>query len=831
MTLNRPSISSGLGIALVFSLVASKLAADGESLPGYVIITTNAIADSETVNLTDFVTHKGTRGFSVHLVTEDDFGGGLGDTAAENIRGWLQSNYEEYDIEYVLLIGNPDANNTEPNDSVPMKHLLVRTPSDMYYADLTGNWDLDEDGYYGVWPDDFGEGGVNLDSDVFVGRIPCYMSDPNWEDDLSGILTKIIAYQSEDDPNALAWRKNVLLAIKQVGEQSYMRGEEIKDDLLVPEGWSYLRLYDEEFGLDPAPNTPCNPNTVTAAWVAEKPGLVVWLAHGTATSSEAITPANIPELDDDYPAFTLQQSCSTGCSWNPNNLAYALLKHGAIATVAPVEPGGGPKSRRHWRGYDYAARLLVAGVSCGQALFEWREFDVPTTESEWFGHIIFNLYGDPETYLLPPAVGDPNTPVHNATQDAWYAEIQPAVDDANEGDVIVLSPGTYTGEDNRDIDYGGKAIVVRGTNPYNPDVVAATIVDPNGEGRGFCFDSDEDLDSYVNGLTITNGYAGMGAGIYCSGSNPTIRNCAIVGNEASEYAGGICCWSLSPARIEDCAIEDNSAPEAGGILCGAWSSPTITRCTIIDNQATATGSVGRSGGIACYGWCHPTISQCVISGNTANLHGGGIGCSVFCAPSVSSCMITENSAGADGGGIYIFDQSLPTIINCTIAGNSAAGYGGGICCEDATPPAIINCIFWSDTVVDPNNGPEIAVCGTAELELLYCDVEGGATDAYVDEPNSTLVWDPNYNLTADPLFVDEQAGDYHLLDNSPCVNAGDPNGDYSWLKDVDFEQRKIWEQVDIGADESMGQCGSGAALPLLMFALAGMRVVWRRRSS
>ncbi len=828
MTLKHRSVGAGLGVALVFGLIASEVTADEETLPGYVIITTDAIADNETVNLTDFEEHKRGRGFAVYRVTEDDFGGGLGDTAAENIRDWLQSNHETLDIEYVLLVGNPDVNNVEPNDSIPMKHLIGNTPSDMYYGDLTGNWDLDEDGLYGVWPNDFGPGGVNLAPDVFVGRIPCYMSEPNWADDLAGILTKIIAYQSEDDPNALAWRKKVLLAIKQVSDQSYMLGEEIRDDLLVPEGWSYLRVYDEEFGLDPAPNTPCNPNTVTAAWVDERPGLVVWLAHGTATWSEAMTAEKIPELDDDYPAFTLQQSCSTGCSWIPDNLAYALLKHGAIATVAPVYPGGGPKSRRHWRGYEYAARLCIAGVSCGQAFFEWRQFDEPTTESEWFGHIIFNLYGDPETYLLPPPVGDPNTPVQNATQDEWYAAIQPAIDDANDGDVIVLSPGTYTGQDNRDIDYGGKAIVVRGSNPYNPDVVAATIIDPNAEGRGFSFTNREGLDSYINGVTITNGYADMGGGIFCGHAKPTIRNCVITGNEASTYGGGISCWSISSPTIEDCAIEENSAPEAGGILCGGWSSPTMNRCTITDNEATGTGATGRCGGIACYGCSDPNISQCIISGNTAGLHAGGIGCTISCAPSITSCMITDNTAGSDGGGVYIHDQSLPTIINCTVAGNSAGGYGGGICCEDSSPPTIVNTIFWSDTVVDPNNGPEIAVFGSSELELLYCDVAGGATDAYVEEPNSTLIWDPEYNLTANPRFVDAQAGDYHLKSNSPCIGAGDPSRDYSWQKDVDFEQRSL-DGVDIGADESMGQCGSGAGLPLLALALGGMRMVWRRR--
>jgi len=54
------------------------------------------------------------------------------------------------------------------------------SPSDYYYADLTGNWDLDGDGYYGEWDHDFGSGGVDRNWDVLVGRVPCYPSgEPN----------------------------------------------------------------------------------------------------------------------------------------------------------------------------------------------------------------------------------------------------------------------------------------------------------------------------------------------------------------------------------------------------------------------------------------------------------------------------------------------------------------------------------------------------------------------------------------------------------------------------------------------------------------------------
>ncbi|MGA1870193.1 MAG: hypothetical protein ACMUJM_16775 [bacterium] len=64
--------------------------------------------------------------------------------------------------------------------------------------------------------------------------------------------------------------------------------------------------------------------------------------------------------------------------------------------------------------------------------------------------------------------------------------IQAAINEASNGDTILVAEGTYTGKGNRDIDFGGKAIILRSIS--GPE---HTIIDCQGTSskkrRGFYF--------------------------------------------------------------------------------------------------------------------------------------------------------------------------------------------------------------------------------------------------------------------------------------------------------------------------------------------------------
>jgi len=144
---------------------------------------------------------------------------------------------------------------------------------------------------------------------------------------------------------------------------------------------------------------------------------------------------------------------------------------------------------------------------------------------------------------------------------------------------VLVADGTYTGAGNKNLDFKGKAITVQSEN--GPD---HTVIDCEGDGRGFFFHSGETQSSVLDGFTITNGQAALGGGILCS-SSPTIMNCRIIGNEAESAGGGIYCDLR--CTITNCIIAGNTAAWGGGIgIVNAPGPVKITNCTITGNTAS-----------------------------------------------------------------------------------------------------------------------------------------------------------------------------------------------------------------------------------------------------
>ena len=264
--------------------------------------------------------------------------------------------------------------------------------------------------------------------------------------------------------------------------------------------------------------------------------------------------------------------------------------------------------------------------------------------------------------------------------------------------------------------------------------------------------------------TIGNSHGDNAGGMYNDLSNPMLTNCTFNTNSAGT-GGGIYSSYGSPTLL-NCAFSGNSAKYDGGGMANRSSNPTLTNCTFSGNSADSGGGMGNAGGGLHNGWSSPTLTNCIIAGNLARSHGGGISCS----------------------------KSNPTLTNCTFAGNFAPN-GTALACDAwthwwASNVKLTNCILWDE-------GDEIWNNDESVIAITYSDVQGG--------------WPGEDNIAADPCFVELGYwdaygewfdGDYHLLLDSPCINAGDPNHPYDPNEtDLDGKPRVIGGRIDMGAYE------------------------------
>lgn len=407
-------------------------------------------------------------------------------------------------------------------------------------------------------------------------------------------------------------------------------------------------------------------------------------------------------------------------------------------------------------------------------------------------------------------------PIHDGS--SWenaFLTIQEGINDANNGDTVIVAEGTYTGDGNRDIDFLGKGITVRSVEPSDPVTVASTIIDCNGSEaephRGFCFRSNEGQNSVLDGLTITKGFAPAsenfledlrGGAIMCNSSSPKILNCIVLNNK-SESGGGIYCYHGCPI-ISNCMIKKNTASDSGGGILFIGGEPTVLRCLIENNSAQECGGIGShrsnvsikeclvinnscqglGGGICLnspkYNPSWPKIESCVIRNNKAR-SGGGISIGNYTTSTIKNCMIVDNEAIRwSGGGLMIanwYPGSDVTIINCTICKNTALSECGGGICSMYGAKIISNCIFWGNKALDGN---EIYLgCGSTNKTIVrFTNLSTDPCDVKVC-PSTILTYGQGMkNLY--PCFVnfnehDPNLRDYHLLPASPCIDAGDPN--------------------------------------------------------
>ena len=156
-----------------------------------------------------------------------------------------------------------------------------------------------------------------------------------------------------------------------------------------------------------------------------------------------------------------------------------------------------------------------------------------------------------------------------------------AIGAAVDGDTIEVCEGTYN---EHRLEFLGKSIVVESSNPKDPAVVAATVIQGDYTEPLILFLSDEDSTTVLQGFRLTRGASFddypkyRGGAITCSGAGPTIRYCVVDSNYAVNTGGGIRIKG-DGAIVEHCVFRGNYAEYGGGGAFLIFGTATFRWCS------------------------------------------------------------------------------------------------------------------------------------------------------------------------------------------------------------------------------------------------------------
>ncbi len=298
-----------------------------------------------------------------------------------------------------------------------------------------------------------------------------------------------------------------------------------------------------------------------------------------------------------------------------------------------------------------------------------------------------------------------------------FPSIGEALAIALSGDTILVSPGLYEGENNRDLTFRGEDVVLMSIGGSDQ-----TVLDCQESGRGFLVHLGETSAATIEGFTILNGRAteeltggSRGGGLLIHGASPTLRDLVIQDCHAVEGNGG-------GMAIEDCA----------SIMNGIH---------FIGNEAP--GQYGNGGGL------HMKDSS----------------------PSMAYCFFHRNYAYRYGGAICALESPF-NILHTTIVGNIAGWEGGALAGNQLTGSLFLAAVF----ALNRATGGGAAFHGSTnyqsdfECSVFFDNGEVPYTGNFDDPVGS------NDNYEVDPLFCDPENGDFKLTTDSPCLPDNNPCG-------------------------------------------------------
>jgi hypothetical protein len=240
------------------------------------------------------------------------------------------------------------------------------------------------------------------------------------------------------------------------------------------------------------------------------------------------------------------------------------------------------------------------------------------------------------------------------------------------------------------------------------------------------------------------------------------------------------------------------------------SNPVLVNAFFNGNSSIIYGGgMYNSGG-------SPRLVNVAFNNNSARFIGCGGMNNAGGSPTLTNVVFSRNSG--PGGGMCNDEVHL-TLTNATFSGNFTQ-YGCGGMCNTQSIITMTNTILWGNhsSVTDTEEiyNDVSTICTVSHSDIRGC---GGSGSGW----KTACGIDGGGNIDADPLFVNADAGDLHLQENSPAIDAGlnsaVPAGVTTDLdgnpRFVDFTGRGT-AIVDMGAYEVQRPLPYHIYLPLVM---------------
>ncbi len=373
-------------------------------------------------------------------------------------------------------------------------------------------------------------------------------------------------------------------------------------------------------------------------------------------------------------------------------------------------------------------------------------------------------YRGPVWYVHVEATG----PLYEGSPEDPALYIRNAIWNTNNGDTILLKPGTYSGSNNRELNFqfvdefenlttSPRSLVLMGEKGAD-----STTIDLSGIGvterRLLEVISGEGVATKLVGLTVINGEVSASAAlIKVEGSQLTIEDCVFKNNINSDNSGAIVISgnNTSQITVDRTLFRDNTSPNSVGVIYA-------------DNV---------------------DINNSIFFNNSAR-----IGSAVFWnAP--------------DGSRLHI--------VNSTFLNNASSESGGALYLQNPTTFSIYNSIFWGNSGA---GNPDIEPLRSGVHSCIVQDMNGYPSDNFSFDP---MISDPangDFSLSDFSPAIGigvEQYYNYKLIANTPIPeydylgsSRPDPAGSMPDLGAIEHwrsESRKyVWLVATDGNDGNDG---------------------------